>query len=123
MKYLKDESFKMDMDSAEDSQESAVLLEAQLAEFRRQMREPPPNYDPLARADLLLQIGRTLIRLEKKQDAWDAGREAFDIFTSREAWEGAVQACDVMFLSEQPESLAALGQGLWLAGTFSLGPG
>ncbi len=122
MKYLKDESFKMDMDSAEDSQESAVLLEAQLAEFRRQMLELPPNYDPLARADLLLQIGRTLIRLEKKQDAWDAGREAFDIFTSREAWEGAVQACDVMFLSEQPESLAALGQGIWLAVTFPVDP-
>ncbi len=122
MKYLKDESFKMDMDSAEDSQESAVLLEAQLAEFRRQMLELPPNYDPLARADLLLQIGRTLIRLEKKQDAWDAGREAFDIFTSREAWEGAVQSCDVMFLSEQPESLAALGQGIWLAVTFPVDP-
>jgi len=122
MKYLKDESFKMDMDSAEDSQESAVLIEAQLAEFRRQMLELPPNYDPPARADLLLQIGRTLIRLEKKQDAWDAGREAFDIFAARMAWEGAVQACDVMFLSEQPESLAALGQGIWLAVTFPVDP-
>src|SRR4030065_609229 len=107
MKYLKDESFKMNMDRAEDTQEPPVLLEAQLAEFRRQMLELPPNHDPLARADLLLQIGRTLIRLEKKQDAWDAGREAFDIFMSREAWEGAVQACDGMFLSEQPESRPA----------------
>lgn len=110
------------MDSAEDSQESSVLLEAQLAEFRRQMLELPPNYDPLARADLLLQIGRTLIRLEKNQDAWDAGREAFDIFTTREAWEGAVQACDIMFLSDQPESLAALGQGIWLTVTFPMDP-
>lgn len=122
MKYLKDENFKMDMDSAEDIQESAVLLEAQLAEFRRQMLELPPNYDPLARADLLLQIGRTLIRLEKNQDAWDAGREAFDIFTARDAWEGAVQACDIMFLADQPESLAALGQGIWLTVTFPMDP-
>jgi hypothetical protein len=122
MKYLKDESFQMDMDSAEDVQESAVLLEAQLAEFRRQMLELPPNYDPLARADLLLQIGRTLIRLEKNQDAWDAGREAFDIFMAREAWEGAVQACDIMFLADQPESLAALGQGIWLTVTFPMDP-
>lgn len=122
MKYLKDESFKMDMDSAEDVQESAVLLEAQLAEFRRQMLELPPNYDPLARADLLLQIGRTLIRLEKNQDAWDAAREAFDIYTQREAWEGAVQACDIMFLADQPESLPALGQGIWLTVTFPMDP-
>ena len=71
---------------------------------------------------LLLQIGRTLIRLEKKPDAWDAGREAFDIFVARNAWEGAVQACDIMFLSEQPESLAALGQGIWLAVTFPVDP-
>ena len=120
MKYLKDESFRTDMDSAEDIQESAVLLEAQLEEFRRQMLELPPNYDPLARADLLLQIGRTLIRLEKNQDAWDAGREAFDIFLKRETWEGAVQACDIMFMADQPESLAALGQGIWLTVTFPM---
>lgn len=122
MKYLKDETFGTDMDSAEDTQESSVLLEAQLAEFKRQMLELPPNYDPLARADLLLQIGRTFIRLEKKQDAWDAGRDAFDIFITREAWEGAVQSCDILFLSDQPESLAALGQGIWLAVTFPMDP-
>lgn len=122
MKYLKDESFGTDMDSGEDIQESTVLLEAQLAEFRRQMLELPPNYDPLARADLLLQIGRTFLRLEKNQDAWDAGREAFDIFTAREAWEGAVQACDIMFAADQPESLAALGQGIWLTVTFPMDP-
>ena len=122
MKYLKDSSFMADMDSAEDAQESTVLLEDQLAEFRRQMLELPPNYDPLARADLLLQIGRTLIRLEKHVDAWDASREAFDIYVVREAWEGAVQACDIMFLSDQPESLAALGQGIWLTVTFPMDP-
>ncbi|HEU5338527.1 MAG TPA: hypothetical protein VFU39_04485 [Sulfuricaulis sp.] len=122
MKYLKDETFMTDMDSAEDTQESSVLLESQLAEFRRQMLELPPNYDPMARADLLLQIGRTLIRLEKNEDAWDAGREAFDIYVTREAWEGAVQACDIMFLSEQPDSLAALGQGIWLTVTFPMDP-
>jgi len=122
MKYLKDASFATDMDSAEDVQESSVLLEAQLAEFKRQMLELPPNYDPLSRADLLLQIGRTLIRLEKHADAWDAGKEAFDIFVSREAWEGAVQACDILFLSNQAESLAALGQGIWLTVTFPMDP-
>ena len=122
MKYLKDENFKMDMDSGEDTQESTVLLESQVDELKRQMLELPPNYDPLSRADLLLQIGRTLIRLEKNQDAWETGREAFDIFVARDAWEGAVQACDIMFLSEQPESLAALGQGIWLAVTFPVDP-
>ena len=122
MKYLKEDPSVGDADSGEDVAESSVLLEAQLQEFRRQMLELPPNYDPIARADLLLQIGRTLIRLENKQDAWETGREAFDIYIAREAWEGAVQACDIMFLSDQPESLAALGQGIWLAVTFPMDP-
>ena len=122
MKYLKEDPSMGDADSGEDIAESTVLLEAQLEEFRRQMLELPPNYDPPARADLLLQLGRTLIRLERNQDAWDAGREAFDIFVKREAWEGAVQACDILFTADQPESLAALGQGIWLAVTFPVDP-
>jgi hypothetical protein len=122
MKYLKEDPSLGDADSGEDVAESTVLLESQVDEFKRQMLELPPNYDPLSRADLLLQIGRTLIRLEKNQDAWETGREAFDIFVARDAWEGAVQACDIMFLSEQPESLAALGQGIWLAVTFPVDP-
>ena len=28
----------------------------------------------------------------------DAGREAFDLYVASETWEGAVQACDIMFL-------------------------
>ena len=77
MKYLKDDPSMGDADSGEDIAESTVLLESQMEEFRRQLIELPPNYEPNARADLLLQIGRTLIRLERKSDAWDAAREAF----------------------------------------------
>ena len=122
MKYLREDLSLGDADSGEDAAESTVLLESQLEEFKRQMLELPPNYEPLSRADLLLQIGRTLLRLENNQDAWDAGREAFDNFIAHESWEGAVQACDIMFLSDQPESLAALGQGIWLAVTFPVDP-
>ncbi|MGE5241295.1 MAG: hypothetical protein ACM3NI_06565 [Bacteroidota bacterium] len=122
MKYLKDDASMRDADSSDELAEPTALLEAQLEEFRSQLLELPPNYDPLARADLLLQIGRTLIRLEQNQDAWDAAREAFDIYIGREAWEGAVQACDIMFTADQPESLPALGQGIWLAVTFPVDP-
>ena len=122
MKYLKDDASMRDADSSDELAEPTALLEAQLEEFRSQLLELPPNYDPLARADLLLQIGRTLIRLEQNQDAWDAAREAFDIYIGREAWEGAVQSCDILFTADQPESLPALGQGIWLAVTFPVDP-
>ena len=121
MKYLKDTSLR-DMDSAEDVQDSLVLREQRLAEIEQKLIELPAGFAPVDRAALLLQAGRALIDLERFQEAWDRGRDAFDIFSAADDWEGAVQACDVMFMSDQPESLAALGQGLWLSVTFPVDP-
>jgi len=120
MKYLKQDQMR-DADSGEDIQESAYLLEARLAEIRQHRAEiQDPQSDAVA--DLLLQEGRLLIRLEKMPEAWQSAREAFDLYLARENWQGAVDACDVMFASDQPESLAALGQGVWLAVTFPIDP-
>ena len=120
MKYLKEETFLMDMDSGEDVAPSTALLEGRVEELRRRLIELPAGTQPGARADMLLDLGRTLNDLGQGEEAWEAGREAFDIYTAAEAWEGAVQACDILFLADQPESLAALGQGLWLAVTFPM---
>jgi hypothetical protein len=121
MKYLKTDTALMDMDSGEDTQESQALLENQVAELRERLAALPPT-EGLARADMLIEIGRTLVRLEKMAEAWDVGCEAFDLCVAAEAWEPAVQSLEVMFLSEQPESLAALGQAIWLAVTFPVEP-
>ncbi len=118
MKYLKDETFMMDMDGGEDTMQSTRLLENRIEDLRQQLIELPAGHDPLARADILLGLGRTLVELLQNEDAWEAGREAFDLYAAAEVWEGAVQACDILFLADQPESLAALGQGIWLAVTY-----
>lgn len=75
-----------------------------------------------ARADVELQIARTLAGLGRGADAWTLGRGAFDVFLEAEDWESAVDACDVLFLAEQPQSLCALGQGIWLAVTYPIDP-
>lgn len=121
-KYLKDDSLLADMDSSEDTQRSTRLLESRMEDLRQRLIELPAGHDPLARADLLLDLGRTLIELQQNENAWDAGREAFDLYAAAETWEGAVQACDIMFLADQPDSLAALGQGIWLAVTYPIDP-
>jgi len=41
---------------------------------------------------------------------------------AEQAREGAAQACDILFLADQPESLAALGHGIWLAVTYPVDP-
>lgn len=109
-------------DDMSDARESTELLERLARDAQRALSLLPPNADPLKRTGLLLQLARTLLRLEKMQEAWDHAREAFDAYAQAESWEGAVQCCDVMFLADRPESLAALGQGLWLGVTYPINP-
>jgi len=77
---------------------------------------------PKALADLKLQKARTLVSLGRGGEAWPLGREAIDIFIEYEDFESAADACDVLFQSEQPQSLSALGQGIWLAVTYPMDP-
>ena len=122
MKYLQTDPSVMDADGAEDTQGATRMLELQADELRQQLIELPAGHAPTDRADLLLQLGRVLVRLEKMPDAWDAAREAFDLYVAVEKWEEVVQACDVMFVADQSQSLAALGHGIWLAVTFPIDP-
>lgn len=122
MKYLKENKGLVDADSGEDAVTSSKLLEQQLFEFERQIQMLPPGYDPLERAELEIRIGSILIDLGRGEEAFEIAREAFDRFVSIEAWEGAVQACDVMYRADNEQSLVALGQGVWLAVTFPIDP-
>lgn len=120
MKYLKQEQIQ-DADSGEDAAESTFLLETRLNELRQHRGEVQDQRSD-AYADLLLDEGRLLIRLEKVEDAWNVARAAFDLYLANENWQGAVEACDVLFAADRPESLVALGQGVWLAVTFPMDP-
>ena len=123
MKYLKDQMGVMDADGSEDTLGSMLLVEQRLSEVLERLRTLKANdVDVLARADLLLDAWRLLVELGRGEEAWERGRAAFDLYASAESWEGAVQACDVMFQADRPESLAALGQGLWLTITFPMDP-
>src|SRR3990170_6779975 len=122
LKYIKEDPAVGNADSSEDAKESTGMLERLVADLREQLAELSPQAETLRRADLLLQLGRALVRLEKRPEAWAAAREAFDLYLAEQAWEGAVQACDILFLCDQPLSLAALGQGVWLAVTYPVDP-
>jgi len=122
LKYIKEDPAVGNADSSEDAKESTGMLERLVAGLHEQLAELSPQAETLRRADLLLQLGRALVRLEKRPEAWAAAREAFDLYLAEQAWEGAAQACDILFLSDQPQSLAALGQGIWLAVTYPVDP-
>lgn len=73
-------------------------------------------------AEVRLQIARTLVGLERGDEAWALGREVLNVFISNEDFESAADTCDVLFQAEQPQSLCALGQGIWLAVTYPIDP-
>jgi hypothetical protein len=77
---------------------------------------------PRDHADVLLQTARTLVGLGRGSEAWRLGREAFDKFLSLSEPELAADACEVLFQAEQPGSLSALGQGIWLSVTCPVDP-
>ena len=73
-------------------------------------------------ADTQLQLARTLVGLGRGAEAWPLGRAALDAFIARDEFELAADACDVLFQSDQTDSIAALGQGIWLAVTCPIDP-
>jgi len=72
--------------------------------------------------DIKLQMARTLVNLDRGSEAWPLGREVLDTFIQMQDFESAADACDVLFQSDQPGSLSALGQGIWLAVTYPIDP-
>ena len=122
LKFIKEDPSVGSADDSSDAKESTGMLERLVADLRGQLGELSAGAEALRRADLQLQLGRALVRLEKGPAAWAAAREAFDLYLAEQAWEGAAQACDILFLADQPQSLAALGQGIWLAVTYPVDP-
>jgi len=122
LKYIREDPGVGNADDSTDARESTGMLERLVADLRGQLEALSPGAETLRRADLLLQLGRALVRLEQRPAAWAAAREAFDLYMAEQAREGAAQACDILFLADQPQSLAALGQGIWIAVTYPVDP-
>ncbi len=104
------------------------LTDEERAQFERQLQEKNielalySSADSLTRARLQLDIAEILIWLERKMEAWDMARVAFDAALTKESWQDAVEACNVLYQAEQPGSIHALGMGVWLSVTFPVAP-
>jgi hypothetical protein len=105
---------------SQESDTGPQLLE-QLERQRKQLDEFAES-DELGRQRLQLSISETLVALDKKEQAWQLARQVFDYMIKGQHWQDAVEACDVMYASDQPDSIAALGNGIWLSVTFPVDP-
>lgn len=100
--------------------ESRAVLEQQLAEHRAHLAALPPNVSPVHRAHVLLDMGEALIGLDRGSEAWETVRPLLEPLVQEGAWQEAVEACDVLYRSEQEESIRALGHGVWLSVTYPI---
>lgn len=101
---------------------ASTALEAHLLAMEERLRELSANDEQGTRATLLLEMARVLVRLGRGEEAWERLRPAFDTFLASQAWERMVETCEVLYGAEQPGSLSALGQGVWLAVSFPINP-
>ncbi|UCE90659.1 MAG: hypothetical protein JSW10_10155 [Pseudomonadota bacterium] len=99
-----------------------AALGQQLAHFEQQLAMLTADTPPVERAALWLNIADAQVGLEQMEAAWNNARQALDAFVALEMWQEAVEACNLLYQCGQPASVAALGQGVWLAVTFPVQP-
>lgn len=104
------------------SQASPDSIQEQYDRYTQLLANLPANATQLDKAKIQLDLAETEVVLEKKEDAWNHARKAFDVFIDNEQWQDAVEACNVLYQTEQPAAINALGQGVWLAVSFPVMP-
>jgi hypothetical protein len=123
MKYLQKNEFSLgDVETGEDAVPSAQAIEIQFDRMQRELNELPADAPLEQRLKLMLDACYLLLDLERKEEAWENGREALDLALPQELWTQAVEAYDIMYQADRPESIRALAHGIWLGVTFPIDP-
>jgi len=97
-------------------------LEGRLAELQAQLASLPESAPAGERAEIDLEMARALQILERGDEAWPLAMTAFGIYSDMGDWEKAADAADVAYQCDQPDSLIALGHGIWIGVTFPIDP-
>ena len=104
------------------TEDERAWLENQLIKFQQQLRNLPPQASNIERAKIELEMAEVFVGLNKLKDAWQGARPLVELFIAAAEFECAVRTCRVLYQADQDESIAALGQGCWLAVTYPINP-
>jgi hypothetical protein len=119
---LESEAFIGDNESSEDALKSSKLLQLKLDEKRQQLAALPGEASQDKRLEIQLESAYILLDLDRKQEAWEIGKEVLNQGLGDELWLRAVEACDILYQSEQSDAIKALAHGIWLGVTFPIDP-
>jgi hypothetical protein len=114
-----DKYMDLGAESGDDAVASTALLESRLTALDERMIQLT---DAAERALLNKEAAEILLELGREGEVWERARPAFEIFRDSEHWQEAAELCAILYRADQPGSLAALGQGVWLAVTYPIDP-
>jgi len=103
-------------------EESRAYLEEQLRNHQFELTQFSRDANPVDVAKVKLDVANVQLGLEQNENAWNEARAAFDVFIENEDWASAIEACDIMYQTEQPASILALIHGVWLSITYPVDP-
>jgi hypothetical protein len=103
-------------------EQSDAEIRQALMHARKHLKSMPDDSSPLDRARALVDVAEPLLGLGQGADAWTHAREAFTVFVDYAHWQEAVETVDVLYQCAQPDSITALGQGIWLGVTYPVTP-
>ncbi|MCU7872496.1 MAG: hypothetical protein KZQ91_07095 [Candidatus Thiodiazotropha sp. (ex Lucinoma borealis)] len=122
MKYLESETYIGDNECSEDAVKSSKLLEIRLQEKRDEIAVLPMDTPIDKHLELNLACGYILLDLNRYSEAWPLAKTVLEQALEEDLWLRAVESYDILYQSEQEDSIKALAQGIWLGVTFPIDP-
>lgn len=108
--------------SGQDLGDARVFFEKELQEHEQHLAALPDSAAAGDVAQIQLAIARAHLGLGDKQKSWQVAKPLLTTFIECEQFEHAVEACELLYLAEQTDSITALGHGCWLAVTYPIDP-
>lgn len=108
-----------------EATESRDFLKQELENKQLQLSQLTLDSDPLERANLQHEIAEIMLDSGGNgmaEAAWGLAKEAFQIYLDHDMPEDAVKALDVLYRTDLPASVVALGHAMWLSVTYPIDP-
>ncbi len=108
-----------------EASESKEFLRAELDKKQALLAKLTVDCDPLERAALQYDIAEIMLDSGGSgmpEAAWGLAKEAFVIYMEHDKIEDAVHSCDVLYRTELPAAVVALGHAMWLSVTYPIDP-
>jgi hypothetical protein len=102
------------------TEDSRSEHERQLQLAIQHMEALPKGATAIDKARINLDMAEANIGLGKTNQAWELARHAFDAFVTDESWQDAVEACEVMYNTQEPANIIALAHGIWISITYPI---